>query len=231
MTHPTADTLPGFDAFVATPLGKMLLATLDAAMPPGGPADERQQAAYEALAAYEPRDSLEHMLAAQAVAAHFAAMECFRHAMQPDTDPRLADRVRGQAAALGRTMRDAMKMIAQHRRQTEAAPKPEPGQIKVLEPIPFEPLREVVPPDDPKSHTMQPADFRIKVLNGDPVRDWMSRRYAPGDDMEGAYAEAVRQSAAMDEADAPTKAEAGASEKVVQDNPMQSTGEARAKLF
>src|SRR3954451_17739525 len=34
-----------------------------------------------ALAAFEPKDEIEGMLAAQAVALHFGAMECFRRAM------------------------------------------------------------------------------------------------------------------------------------------------------
>ena len=196
-----ADILPGLDAFVATPWGKILLATLDDAMPPGGSAQDRQMVAYEALAAYEPRDSVEQMLAVQAIAAHFATTACFRQAMQPDTDARTADRARGRAAAMARTMRDAMRTMAQRRRQTEAAPnperKPKPAEIKILKPIPFERPREVLPPEDPKANTMQPADFRAKILNGDPERDWMSRRYAPEDDAEGDYAEAVRQSAAQ----------------------------------
>ena len=50
------------------------------------------------------------------------------------------------------------------------------------------------PPAAPKARTMQPADFRAKILNGDPLRDWLSRRYGPGDN-----AEAVRQSAAIAE--------------------------------
>ena len=167
-----ADILPGLDTFVATPLGKILLATLDGAMPPGGSVQDRQIAAYEALAAYEPRDTEEQMLAVQAITAHFAAMACFRQAMQPDTNARTADRVRGQAAALARTMQDAMRTMAQRRRQNEATPQPE----------------------------QKPKPAEINILNGNPERDWMSRRYAPEDDAEGDYAEAVRQSAAQAEA-------------------------------
>ena len=55
------------------------------------------------------------------------------------------------------------------------------------------------PPAAMKARTMQPADFQAKILNGDPLRDWLSRRYGPGDNGEGAYAEAVRQSAAIAE--------------------------------
>ena len=142
MTPLPAGPLPGFDAFVATPLGKMLLTTLDSAMPPGGSADARQIAAYEALAAYGPRDSVEQMLAAQAIAAHFATKECFRQAMQPDADVKTADRARGRAAAMERTMRYAMRTMAQRRRLAEAVlpPKPKPAfvETKIPKPIPFE---------------------------------------------------------------------------------------------
>ena len=66
-----------------------------------------------------------------------------------------------------------------------------------------------MPPEDPKAQTMQPTDFRAKILNGAPVRDWMSRRYTPGDDVEGAYAEALRQSAALEEAATSQKSRTG----------------------
>ena len=143
MPPPSAtDTFPGFDAFVATPLGKMLLATLDAAMPPGGTPEDRQKAAYAALAAHEPQDSVEQILAAQAVAAHFAAMACFRQAMQPDADPKTADRASGRQATMARTMRDAMTSSAQHQRQVNTAPQPKPHD---LIPIPSEHVRPIVP--------------------------------------------------------------------------------------
>ena len=157
---PTTDTFPGFDTFVATPLGKMLLATLDAAMPPGGTPEDRQKAAYAALAAHEPQDSVEQILAAQAVAAHFAAMECFRQAMQPDADPKTADRARGRAATMARTMRDAMRSMAQHRRQAKAAPQPKPYEINFLPPTPSERVRAIVPTGQTRL-----ADVRPNHLN------------------------------------------------------------------
>ena len=157
---PTTDTFPGFDAFVATPLGKMLLATLDAAMPPGGTPEDRQKAAYAALAAHDPQDSVEQMLAAQAVAAHFAAMECFRQAMQPDADPKTADRARGRAATMARTMRDTMRSMAQHRRQVEAAPQPKPHKINFLISTPSERVRPIVPTGETRL-----ADVRPNHLN------------------------------------------------------------------
>jgi hypothetical protein len=42
------------------------------------------RAGMAALRAFKPQDEIEGMLAAQAVALHFGAMECFRRAMIPD---------------------------------------------------------------------------------------------------------------------------------------------------
>jgi hypothetical protein len=178
----------GYDAFVATPFGALTIATLCQALPPG----TDPEAAYAAFAAFDAQDPVEQMLAMQAVAAHFAAMACFAQAMRPDADPRTADRACGRAAAMARTMRDAAKMLdLRRKRAMEAVPTaPEPP-----EPKPFVRPREILPNPDGTAATAGPALGPVKVLNGDPVRDFMSRRFAPGDDMEGAWSNAQRESA------------------------------------
>ena len=61
--------------------------------------------------------------------------------------------------------------------------------------------RETEAPDGDSPHddldTPRPVDFRVKILNGDPERDAMSRRYRPDEDIEAAFAEARQRSAAM----------------------------------
>jgi hypothetical protein len=147
---------------------------------------------------FDAQDPVEQMLAMQAVAAHFAAMACFAQAMRPDADPRTADRACGRAAAMARTMRDAAKMLdLRRKRAMEAVPTaPEPP-----EPKPFVRPREILPNPDGTAATAGPALGPVKVLNGDPVRDFMSRRFAPEDDMEGAWSDAQRQSTASADAE------------------------------
>jgi hypothetical protein len=181
----------GYDAFVATPFGALTIVTLCQALPPG----TDPEAAYAAFAAFDAQDPVEQMLAMQAVAAHFAAMACFAGAMRPDADPRTADRARGRAAAMARTMRDAAKMLdLRRKRAMEAAPA-------APEPKPFVRPREILPNPDGTAETAGSADGPVKVLNGDPVRDFMSRRFAPEDDMEGAWSDAQRQSTASADAE------------------------------
>jgi hypothetical protein len=61
-------------------------------------------AALSAVQGFTPRDPVEGMMAAQAVALHHAAMECFRRAMIPGQSFEVADRLRRQGANLSRAM-------------------------------------------------------------------------------------------------------------------------------
>ncbi len=189
--HP--DTTVAFDAFMATPLGVATIESLLQAMPPG----TEPEAAFAAIEAFGPSDAVDRMLAAQAVAAHFAAMASFGCAMQQGIEPRTADRARGRATALARTMRDAMRTIAQRGKTAEATAEP----IADATPTPFERPQEVSATGNPAtSGSVCPAvraNLQAKVLNGDPVRDWMSRRFAPEDDIAAAYADATLRSAAL----------------------------------
>ena len=72
-----------------------------------------------------------------------------------------------------------------------------------VEPKPIERPRAITPPLDVSvPDTPAPFDMRTKVLNGDPVRDFMSHRFSPNDDVEAAYNEAQRQSAILAKATA-----------------------------
>ena len=76
--------------------------------PPLGPPSEDAAAAQvltatAALQAFRSGDAIEGMLAAQAVAAHNAAMECLRRACEPGQSAEVASRLRRDGAAMSRT--------------------------------------------------------------------------------------------------------------------------------
>jgi hypothetical protein len=76
---------------------------------------ERFLAAALPMIAAKPRDELEGMLAAQMVAAHAAAMECYRRAMIPEqTSECRQDNLR-QAAKLSRVYADLLLALDKHR--------------------------------------------------------------------------------------------------------------------
>jgi hypothetical protein len=62
------------------------------------------QAIMAALKGFKPSDEIEGMLAAQAAALHFGAMECFRRSMSPEQPSDIASRLRRDGANLARTM-------------------------------------------------------------------------------------------------------------------------------
>ena len=74
-----------------------------AVLPPGMAEDARTArlgAALDAMRGFGPRDEVEGMLAAQAVALHHGTMDALRRAMTPGIPPDLADRLRRQAVKL-----------------------------------------------------------------------------------------------------------------------------------
>jgi len=73
------------------------------------------QTAAAALRAFKPTDEIEGMLAAQAVAAHHGAMECYRRAMLPDQPSETATKLRKDAANLSRTMADMLGALDRKR--------------------------------------------------------------------------------------------------------------------
>jgi hypothetical protein len=72
-------------------------------------------AAFDAMAGFEPRDEVEGMMAAQAVALHNAAMECMRRAMLAEQPFELASRMRKEATSLSRAMVDMAAAIDKRR--------------------------------------------------------------------------------------------------------------------
>jgi hypothetical protein len=76
---------------------------------------DRIGAALAAVRGFNPRDEVEGMIAAQAVAMHQAAMECARRAMHPEQTMEAADRLRRQAANMSRAMVEMVDAIERRR--------------------------------------------------------------------------------------------------------------------
>jgi hypothetical protein len=72
-------------------------------------------AACAALEAFKPTDEIEGMLAAQAVALHFQAMECFRRAMLPDQLSETTSKLRRDGGNLARGVTDMMEALNRKR--------------------------------------------------------------------------------------------------------------------
>ncbi|RYC29306.1 hypothetical protein D3273_24660 [Lichenibacterium minor] len=76
-----------------------------------------------AMRAFEPKDEIEGMLAAQAVAMHLASMEVFRRAIIPEQGAETASKLRRDGTNMARAMADMLSALAKHRGQ---------GQQKVV---------------------------------------------------------------------------------------------------
>ncbi len=75
----------------------------------------RIQAVMAALKAFKPTDEIEGMLAAQTVALHFGAMECFRRSMIIDQPSDTASKLRRDGANLARTMVEMLEALDRKR--------------------------------------------------------------------------------------------------------------------
>jgi hypothetical protein len=111
-----ARTLGGsnYQAFAETLLGSVL-ATIHTSTNDPQAGTTRIAAAAAALAAFKPADEVEAMLAAQAVAMHHMAMECFRRATLGDQHPDIASKLRKDGANLCRGMVDMLDALDRKR--------------------------------------------------------------------------------------------------------------------
>jgi hypothetical protein len=75
----------------------------------------RANACMAALSAFKPTDEIEGMLAAQAVALHFGAMECFRRAMISEQPGEFQTKLRKDGANLARGMADMLEALGRKR--------------------------------------------------------------------------------------------------------------------
>jgi endonuclease YncB( thermonuclease family) len=85
-----------------------------------------------ALEAFSPQDEIEGMIAAQALAAHHAALNCWHRAMLPNQPPDIAARLRRDAANMARTMTDMVDALARKRGQVST-------QVMRIEKVVIEP--------------------------------------------------------------------------------------------
>ena len=166
-------------------LNTLLRSTLDA-LPhrPQASVEEiadRRHAAMQAIAALGPRDSVQTGIAGRTIAAHYAMMEAFRCAAQPDLPPALKLRFQGRAIGLARMMAVALREPAQRqdrpplrvaqppavpqpRPQPAAAPRTAPAPLPAAETPPAQaghPARAILPPP--------PSDGEQRPHTPDPV--------------------------------------------------------------
>lgn len=101
----------------------MLLRTMHTVRPPTSRDGETEEEAKLDIAAcaaigveaFAPQDAVEAMIASQAVALHFAAMECARRAMLPQQSADVASRLRKDSANLSRAMVDMTEALQRRR--------------------------------------------------------------------------------------------------------------------
>ena len=80
-----------------------------------GEADKRINAAFAALTEFKPQDSIEGMMAVQAIGLHSASVECLRRAMIPEQSSDAANGLRRQAANLSRAFLDVLAALDRKR--------------------------------------------------------------------------------------------------------------------
>jgi hypothetical protein len=166
---------------------------------PGGSAEDRRHAARAAIAALQPRDLVEAMLAARMIAAHHAAMDGYQRAMQPGVGDAEAVRLRNNAIAAARSFDAALRTL-EKRHQPPAE-------------TPAKPRRQAAPPPPVVPDAVAPIphrpQFQPRDKSGNPIPRWRSedmtmvqRRAAYGDpdDVE-LQAIALAEEAAMIEAE------------------------------
>jgi hypothetical protein len=109
--------------------------------PPGASAEEiaaRRASALETVATLNPRDLLEAALAARIVAAHYAVMESFRCAAQPDLPADLKLRHQTKAATLSRLMDSTLAALLKRQAGPALRPaaQPQAAQSLAAPPLP-----------------------------------------------------------------------------------------------
>jgi hypothetical protein len=115
---------------------RILSATLDTLPVDPNPevARAQREAATAALAALRPRDAVEAMFAAQAVAAHYAAMECFGRAAQPEVSDQVGMRLLGTAVALSRLAADQVRALERRQATTRGAAQDAQPEVAATRP-------------------------------------------------------------------------------------------------
>jgi hypothetical protein len=105
----------------------------------------RRDAIRTAFLAMRPRNPMEAMMAAEAIIAHHAIMDCFRVALLPDTDPAVAARARTSAATLSRVRLATLRALQRPPASAPAAARPRTPAKRSVDPIPEPPAPEPIP--------------------------------------------------------------------------------------
>jgi hypothetical protein len=176
-----------------------LLGMLEGSLPPIDDAEKvqvRRAAIRAAFLAMRPRNPTEAMLAAETIAAHHTIMNCYRVALQPETDPAEATRARSSAATLSRVRLATLRVL-----QGPPAPPPvrQPSRPprRGETPAPAEPALAPIP--------TQERAYVPRDRFGEPIPLWRwsdmsmaQRRAAFGDPAHvAAREEALAEEAAM----------------------------------
>jgi hypothetical protein len=124
----------------------------------------RHQAALEALAVLQPRNAAEAMLAAQAVSAHHASMDCFHRAAAPGVPDNLAMRILGRALALSRMALQMNRALTSSKAAPAEVPQPvfetdpaSAASAPFAEPPAQSEQPDIAPPDRAAPATAEPA--------------------------------------------------------------------------
>ncbi len=150
----SASSDPAFATFVA-----LLIDTLTS-MVPGDDDNEETRHAIARLMfdAFQPRDAIEAMSAARAVAAHHAAMDNFARAAQPGVSDEKVIRLRANALAAGRSVEAALRALEKRRNEKpapaeeEAASPPAPVRLDPRAPLPGRRPAPIAPAARPDLH-------------------------------------------------------------------------------
>jgi hypothetical protein len=161
-------------AVETTPFTQNLLRTLAATIP-AQPDEteaeyaERFTAAATAWAGFRPRDTVEQMLAAQIVGAHYAALDSLARAAETEDDMK-AERLRRSHATMIRAMRDTMRLLEIHQKRpadTEAvaaiAPIAPPRRRPAEEKSTQHPIQREKPRPGPKKHPSKMTDEELEA--------------------------------------------------------------------
>ena len=109
-----------------TPPAQTDLDALTEALARGWPAasiDDARRAAQSAVATVAPADLIEAMLVVRLVAAHHAAIDLYRRAMQPGIGNAEAVRLHAAAVAAGGTFDGALRTLQERRAPAEKPPR------------------------------------------------------------------------------------------------------------
>jgi hypothetical protein len=116
----TGDTL-------APAVADYLLGMLEGSLPPIDDAEKaqaRRTAIRAAFLAMRPGNPTEGMLAAETIATHHTILNCYRVALQPETDPTEAARARSSAATLSRVRLATLRVLQTRLRRQRRGSRP-----------------------------------------------------------------------------------------------------------